>query len=653
MKKHFSVFYSTLFAFTALCTNAQISDPQILMMVGNRPVTLQEFKSMYYKNLSKDSVKSKKALDNYLALFTEFRLKVNAAIEARLDTTASFRQEMNEYRQKLADPYMRDQAVEDQLVKEAYDRMQTDIKVCHILIKVKPDASPADTLAAYNKILKVRGEIEKKQISFEDAAKKYSEDERTAQHGGDIGYITSLETYYPFENAVYSTKVGEVSKPVRTSLGYHIVKVLDKKADAGQVLVAHIMIRTTPNMKPADSLKAKRLIDSLYTLVQQGQKFEDLAKKYSQDPSSGKKGGSLPWFGVGRMPAPFEKAAFDLKNTGDVSAPIQTAYGWHIIKLLNRKTLPPFNDSVKESLTTRVMKDDRSEQSVIALVTEIKQKYNFKEDLKAKDEFYKVIDSTFFVNKWNIDKAKALTGPLFSLGDKSCSQQDFAQFLSHNQMTGPKHSGEYVINKLYPKFVKEQCLKYKNDMLEKEYPPFAEMIAEYRDGILLFDITDKMVWTKALKDTAGLKAFHESHKNNYMYGERADATIFTCSDEKVANEVKKLIKKGKTDKEILAEVNAKDANAASFQSNMYEKKDNAMVDANWKQGISENQTVNGKVVFVNIRKLMPPAPKSLDDVRGMVTTDYQNYLMSQWLTDLRAKYPVTINQQALSQVMPQ
>ncbi|HTA83625.1 MAG TPA: peptidylprolyl isomerase [Bacteroidia bacterium] len=653
MKKYFFVPFCIISVLATLQSNAQVSDPQVLMTVGTRPVSLQEFKAMYYKNLPKDSAKSKKALDNYLSLYTEFRLKVNAAIDARLDTTPSFKQEMNEYRQKLADPYMRDTAVQNNLVKEAYERMKTDVQASHILIKLSTDALPADTLAAYNKALKIREDIVKKQITFEEAAKKYSMDDRSASHGGEIGYFTALETYYPFENALYNTKVGDISMPIHTPLGYHLIKVTDKKVDAGQILVAHIMIRTPVKMQAADSLKLKTKIDSLYMLVKQGQDFADLAKKYSQDPSSGKHGGALPWFGVGRMPAPFEVAAFSLKNVGDVSAPIRTAYGWHIVKLLGKKGVPAFNDSVKESITSKVLRDDRSEQSVNALVREIKQKYEFKEDPKAKEDFYKVVDETFYTNKWTVDKAKDLTKTMFTLGGKSITQQDFAQYLSHNQVTGENKGGEVAVNRLYPKFVKEQCLKFKNDRLEKEYPSFAEMIDEYRDGILLFDITDKMVWTKALKDTTGLKAYHEQHKNAYMWGERADASIFTCSDEKVAKEVKKLIKEGKTDKEILAAVNAKDANSASVQGNMYEKKDNAMVDANWKQGISENQTVNGKIVFVDVRKIVPPTPKSLDDVRGMVTTDYQNYLMSQWLTELRSKYPVTVNQQVLGQVMTQ
>jgi len=652
MKKKISACCFAIITCAILNVNAQNSDPTVLMTVGRYPVSLQEFKSMYYKNLPKDSIKNQKALDNYLKLFTEFRLKVNAAMDARLDTTPQFKQEMGEYRQKLADPYMRDQTVEDNLVKEAYERMKTDVRVSHILLKLSNDASPADTMAMYKKIMDIRNKIVKKEMTFEAAAKQYSMDDRSGPNGGDIGYVTSLETFYPFENAVYSTKVGDISLPVHTSLGYHLIMVTDKKADLGQLLVAHIMVRTPAKMSSADSLKLYNKIDSLYHLVKDGQDFAEVAKKFSQDPSSGKHGGTLPWFGVGRMPPQFEKASFELKNVGDISTPIRTAYGWHVIKLLGKKGLAPF-DSLKDGLSSRIMKDERSQQSVDALVTEVKKKYNFHETPNAKEEFYKVIDSTYYTGKWTADKAKGLTGTMFTLGEKSVTQQDFANYLVHNQMTGEYKGREYPVNKFYPKFVKDQCLKFKNEMLEKENPAFAEMLNEYRDGILLFDITDKMVWTRALKDTTGLQKFYADHKNSYLWGERADASIYTCADEKVAKDVRHLIKDGKSDKDIIAEVNAKNPDGVSYTSGMYEKKDNATVDASWKQGESDNQTVKGKVVFVNVRKIMPPAPKNLDDVRGMVTTDYQNYLMSQWLDELRAKYPVTVNQQALSQVISQ
>jgi peptidyl-prolyl cis-trans isomerase SurA len=647
-----NIFLISIFSALTAISSAQVSDNQVLMTVGNSQVPVSEFKAMYYNNLSKDSLKNPKALDNYLKLFIDFRLKVNAAMDARLDTTPSFKQEMNEYRQKLAEPKMRDTMVENQLIREAYERTKWDIRAEHILIKVAADAPPADTMAAYKKIMKIREKILKKDTTFEGAAKKYSDDTYSAAKGGDLGYFTSMGMVYPFETVAYDTKPGEISKPVRSQFGYHIIKVLDKRPDVGQIQVAHIMIRVTPKMTPADSLRLMAKADSIFQLAKQGQDFSDLAKKYSQDQSSAKHGGVLPWFGVGRMARvpEFEKAAFGLHNVGDITE-VKTAYGWHIIKLEGKKPIQPF-DSVKDGITTRVMKDNRSDESVNALIAEVKKQYGFKEFPEAKKEFAAWIDESFYKGKWSADKVKGHTAPLFTLGGMNYTQEDFAAYAAKNQMSGDNKGGEYAVNMLYPKYEKQEVLKFKNDHLEKEDPKFADMLMQYKDGILLFDITDEMVWSKALKDTAGLKSFHEMHKNDYMWAERCDASIYTCSTKEVAKEVRKMIKEGKSDKDILAAINGKAANSLSITSNKFLKKDNAMFDANWKKGISEDMEKDGKIVFVNVKAVLAPEPKSLDEVRGLVTTDYQNYLMDQWLKDLHAKYTVNVNQQVLSQIIP-
>ena len=390
-----NIFLVSLFSALTAISSAQVSDSQILMTVGNHAVPVSEFKAMYYNNLSKDSLRNPKALDNYLKLFIDFRLKVNAALDARLDTTSSFKGEMNEYRQKLAEPKMRDTAVENHLIKEAYERTKWDIRAEHILLRVAPDASPADTLAAYKKIMKIREKILKKDTTFEDAAKKYSDDTYSKEKGGDLGYFTSMGMIYPFETVAYNTKPGEISKPVRTQYGYHIIKVLDKKPDVGQIEIAHIMIRTNPKMTSADSIKAEKLADSIFKLAKQGQDFAELAKKYSQDQSSSKRGGLLGWAAIGRYSRvpEFEKAAFSIKNVGDITGPVKTSYGWHIIKLEGKKGIQPF-DSLKDAITARVMKDSRSEEAVNALIAEVKKQYDFKEYPEAKKEFAKWIDES-------------------------------------------------------------------------------------------------------------------------------------------------------------------------------------------------------------------------------------------------------------------
>jgi len=643
----------SLFSALAVISSAQTDGSQILMTVGNQPVPVSEFKAMYYNNLSKDSLKNPKALNNYMKLFIDFRLKVNAAMDARLDTTPSFKQEMNEYRDKLAEPMMHDSAVENQLIRQAYERMKWDIKAEHILIKLAPDASPADTLLAYKKLMKFRERIIKGDTTFEGVAKRYSDDSYSKDKGGDLGYFTSMGMVYPFETVAYDTKPGEISKPVRTQFGYHIIKVIDRRPDVGQIEVAHIMIRTSPKMTPADSIKAKAKADSIFQLAQQGQDFGELAKKYSQDQYSSRKGGVLPWFGVGRMAKvpEFEKASFGLKNVGDITE-VKTSFGWHIIKLEGKKPILPF-DSVKEEITTRMKKDSRSELAVDALVANVKKQNNFKEYPEAKKEFAGWIDASFYTGKWSADKVKGHTAPLFTLGNVNYTQEDFAAFAAKNQMSGEDKGGEYAVNILYPKYVKKEVLKFKNDGLEKEDPKFADMLMQYKDGILLFDITDQMVWSKALKDTAGLKSFYGIHKNEYMWPERCEASIYTCSTKEVANEVRKMMKEKKADKDILADINGKTPKSLTITTNKYVKNDNTMIDANWKKGTSEDMDKDGKIVFIDVKAVLAPEPKTLDEVRGLITTDYQNYLMDQWLTDLHSKYPVTLNKQVLSTIVPQ
>jgi peptidyl-prolyl cis-trans isomerase SurA len=299
------------------------------------------------------------------------------------------------------------------------------------------------------------------------------------------------------------------------------------------------------------------------------------------------------------------------------------------------------------------MKDSRSEEAVNALVSEVKKQYNYKEYPEAKKEFATWIDESFYKGKWSADKVKGHTAPLFTLGGMNYTQEDFAAYAAKNQMSGDNKGGEYAVNMLYPKYVKAEVLKFKKDHLEKEDPKFADMLMQYRDGILLFDITDQMVWSKALKDTTGLKSFYEMHKNDNMWPERCDASIYTCSTKEVAKEVRKMMKEGKSDKDILAVVNGKVANSLTITSNKYAKKDNPIIDANWKKGVSEDMEKDGKVIFVNVKAVLPPQAKSLDEVRGLMTTDYQNYLMDQWLKDLHAKYPVNVNQKVLQSVIPQ
>ncbi|MCW3102554.1 MAG: PpiC-type peptidyl-prolyl cis-trans isomerase [Bacteroidetes bacterium] len=623
----------------------------VLMTVGNTKVTVGEFENVYHKNNSKETTGDAKSLNDYVDLFVNFKLKVKEAEEMGLDTAKSFKDELMGYRKQLAQPYLTDKDVNEKLLLETYNRMKEDVHAAHILVKVGESALPKDTLVAYNKIMEYRKRILKGEdfaaVARESAA---NGDPSAKENGGDLGYFTALQMVYPFESTAFNTKVGDISMPVRTRYGYHIIKVIDRRKAQGEVLVGHIMVKTTPNMTNEDSLNAYTKITEIYNKLKAGAKFDELAQQFSDDKASAKKGGELPWFGTGKMPAEFEKASFALANKGDYSAPLKTKYGWHVIRLVDKRGLASFED-MKNELKGKVSKDSRSQVGRSSLIAKVKSEYKFKENLKMRDEFYKVLDTTLFEGRWDGVKAAKMNKPMFNFNDKVYTQTDFANYIKSHQSKRPKTDIPMVVNQFYKQFVDEMAVAYEEARLDQKYPEFKALMQEYRDGILLFELTDEKVWSKAVKDTAGSKAFYEKNKMNYMWDERAEASVYTCADEKIAKQVRALMKKKKSEKEILAEVNKNSQLNLQVESRVFSKGENEYVDKNWNPGTSADiKDKDGKTVIVVVNKLMKPEPKSYQDSKGMVTADYQNFLEKEWLESLKKKYPVTIDKAVLSTV---
>ena len=521
---------------------------------------------------------------------------------SKMDTVKSFIDELSGYRKQLAQPYLVDKQVGESLMHEAYDRMKKDVRASHILIKCDPTALPKDTIEAYNKAMKVRGDVIKG-ADFSEQAKKYSDDPSAKDNGGDLGFFTSMQMVYPFESAAFSLKNGEISMPVRTRFGYHIVKTLESRPAQGEIKVAHIMIKAASGINVEDSLKAMKKINEIHSRLMAGDKFEDLASQFSEDQSSAKSGGQLPPFGTGRMVPEFEQAAFALKNTGDYSSPVKTSYGWHIIKLIERKGIGSYEE-VQNELKQKIQKDSRSELSKSSMVSKIKNKYAFKEDAKSKDEFMKTVDSTLNQGKWTADKASGLNKTMFSLSSKNYSQNDFAKYLADHQS---KHdagtSPVQMATNIYNEFVKESALAFEESKLDSLYPDFRNLMQEYRDGILLFELTDQKVWSKAVKDTAGLKQFYESNKSNYMWTERVDAVVYSCSNAAIAKQVHALMKTVEDDDTLMSKINKNSQLNLQIKASKFSKGENDMVDkVQWKVGISPDMDHTGQVVFVKIKR---------------------------------------------------
>ncbi len=626
---------------------AQDAKNPVLMTIAGTPVSKAEFEKVYRKNNNKEGAYDMKDVREYLELYINYKLKVKEAEEEKLDTSLTFINELKGYRKQLSQPYMTDKEVSDALIKEAYDRMLKDVRAAHILINVAPDALPKDTLQAYNRALKIR-EMIVKGADFEKMARDSSNDPSAKENGGDLGYFTGMQMVYPFETAAYTTKPGQMSMPVRTKFGYHIIKVIDIRDAQGEIKVAHIMIKSPANSPDSIALQAKAKIDEIYAKLKAGEKFEDLATKFSDDKGSAKTGGALPPFGTGRMVPEFEKAAFALKNDGDFSEPVKTSYGWHIIKRLEKKPIPSFEDK-KNELKNQVAKDSRAEISKNSMITRIKKDYNFKEVPKNKDLFVAALDTNLLNGEWTPEKVSGMNKPLFTLGTQTYTQEDFAKYINNHQSKKQNTTPKQVGYTLYNQFVEESCLNYEESQLENKYPEFKSLMQEYRDGILLFDLTDKKVWSKAVKDSAGLVSFYETNKANYMWDRRLDAIIYTSANADIASKTRKLLKKKKPLVEILTTINKDSQLNLNTKDGKFLKGENEIIDAiTWQKGLSPDMNRNNSVVFVDVLNIIEPTSKTLDEAKGIITADYQNYLEKEWIKELRTKYPVTVDQDVLN-----
>jgi peptidyl-prolyl cis-trans isomerase SurA len=472
-------------------------DPELLNIAG-KPITKSEFMTVYMKNNTKAQATDPKSVEDYMELFINFKLKVKAAEDLGMDTISTFKNELEGYRKQLAQPYLVDNEVTDQLLKEAYERMKTDIHASHILIKCEPNALPKDSLAAYNKAIDARKRLLKGE-PFAKVAKAISDDPSAKENGGDLGFFSSLQMVYPFESAAYNTEQGKISMPVRTRFGYHVIQVLEKRKNPGTMVAAHIMVKCAQGASSEDSLKSRKKIDEIMGKLKAGEKFAELARQFSDDKGSAKRGGELPAFGTGRMVPEFEKAAFALPADSAVSEIIKTQYGWHIIKRISRKELAAY-DEMKAEIKSKVTKDSRSQKSKDSKLAAIKKDYGFKETLPARDEITALVDTTFFEGKWQSEKARALKKNLFSIGEKNYTQSDFVKFLETRQTKRPKIDITQLVRDQYSIFLNESLLSYEESKLASKYPDYKALLQEYRDGILLFDLTDKNVWSKAVKD---------------------------------------------------------------------------------------------------------------------------------------------------------
>jgi peptidyl-prolyl cis-trans isomerase SurA len=643
--KLFKTLLLILFVSTAFSQNNEI------LKIDNHVVNKSEFEQIYWKN-KKEKIATKEDLDEYIKLFINFKLKVISAEELGLDTTNKFIDELSGYRKQLEKPYLTDTSITESLINEAYYRTINEINASHIMVKLGPNPNPTDTLKAYNKISSFLKSINSGEVSFEKIAKESSEDPYAKTNAGNLGYFNAFKMIYSFENAAYKTPIGDVSKPIRTRYGYHLVRANSTRKAMGKVKTSHIMITTNLKLPNNNKITSEK-INSIYNDLNNGTlSFEELANKFSEDRKSAKNGGEIGWISSGGNVYPeFEKTVFSLTKNGDFSKPFKTPNGWHIVKRLDYEPIGDLK-SLSYELKNKIEKDMRGQKTKSSFIKKLKVDYaDLIEELITLNELKKILNNeNFDFKNMPLNKEiKGINNVILSIENKSYTTYDFLEYLLNLKKLDKNLITNNTLTKLYEKFVNQKLIAFEKTQLEKKYPEFKALIKEYRDGILLFEISDQMIWTKAIKDTSGLKEFYMSNTDTWKWPNRIKATIYTSNSKKIISKAVSLKKKkGINNDSLVKIINKGNVLSLSCESKIIEdfSKYNTSFEE-LKKGFNELKNTNDRWTTIYVEEKLPVANKKLEECEGLVVSAYQNYLEKVWIANLKKSHTMVVNYNTL------
>ena len=638
-----------LFLFIAYFNGNAQNKKNVLLTINSNPVYSSDFTKVFNKNLDLVVEESQKNVAGYLDLFIDYKLKITEAYAQGLDKNQQYIKEFKKYEDQLAKKYIYDKRIVSKLVEEAYDRSLEEINAEHILVLSNLNDSPNDTLKAYNKIKEAHVKALKGE-NFTSLVIEYSEEPGAKKSKGKLGYFTAFQMVYPFENTAYNTNVGEISEITRTSFGYHIIKINDRRKKKPKINVSHIMIFSNNDKKAEDP---EERINELYAMIMQGESFENIAKQFSEDKNTGVKGGQLKTFGPGDLKAPkFENAAYSIKNEGEIIAPIQSAFGWHIIRLNEKFSIPSFEEQ-KDDIEKKVKGGARALIVTQAINNKIIKKYGFKEGESYISYFNNYVNDNILSRKWTYSSIPLTENQiLFTIGDHDVTYTDYAEYLRDNQKTIKKYANkESLLIDLYVRFKNETLKNYFKERLEVENKEYATIINDYRNGLLVYDVMNKNIWQIAKIDSTGLKNYYEKTKNNYNWKKRLDVDIYSSSDEITTKQVQTLLMRGEESATIKKQINSDGKINIIAVSDVFEIDQSELPEGLIPvKGVSDIKLNDGFYVVVNIKEVIEPTLKEFDEVRGTVISYFQTEIEKKWMQSLRDKYEVKINNKSLKKL---
>lgn len=629
-----------------LCSVAAISlfakkDP-VLMSVDGKDVTVAEFDYLYNKNNAQQVEPQSK--QSYFNLFVNYRLKVADALNAKVDTSATFIAEFEKYRDDLARPYLEDKATAERLKHEAYDHHKRNITVSHIMLP-KGDKALADSV--YDVLISGNGK-------FEELAKNLSIDRRSAQQNGFMGAVPPGRLPYAFEEVAYSTPVGEIARPVNSGFGWHIIRVESSEPSKGEVSAAHILLGTRgKDDHEVEAVKAR--IDSIYQEAKGGADFAELAKKYSEDPGSASRGGDLGWFGQNMMVQPFDSIAFAL-NPGEISEPFATAFGYHIIYKKDARGIKSFEE-MEKNIEAEIARDYRANLPLKTTLSALAQSTGSMVNQSTLEALGKILDAdtTELVTEATAQQIAASTLPAYTANGKEFTVAQALTGISVPVNT-TKSEVKSFLEQVFEGGLNKELFLLAATNLEKENTEYRNLLNEYRDGILLFDVSNSKVWERATKDEAGLTEFFEKNRDKYTWEKpKFKSYIIFASNDSVLNAVKEYtdgITNPITDREnFTRKLRQLFGQNVKVERVIASQGENVITDFLGFQAAKPDVQSQRWPVYYAFQGKLLTAPEEVGDVRGAVVADYQQQLEAEWLKELQNKYKVTVNHKEMKKLM--
>lgn len=626
----------------ALIIGQIVFSQQVLLTIDGNDITDEEFERIYLKNNNQTS-STDQDIDEYLDLFINFKLKVFEAENLGYDTTTAFTDEFNQYFSQLSEPYFIDTVYQNQLLHQAYERSKKEVRVNYIMIKSDPTE---DTTIAYKKAIDAYNRIINGE-NFVDVAIDVSESASVRRDKGDGWYNKVFMMPYNLENFAFEGNIGDVSKPLFANNAYFILKITDIRTAPKRIRASHIYISLPKNAPKADSLLAMKKIDSIQTAFKKGQSFEQVANQFSDDTYSKSNGGDIGWFTTGKMLREFETATYSIKNIGDSVGPIRTVVGFHFIKLTDVDSLGSFNDE-KNNLNTNINNNERAKLIQNKVYQNLMSEYNYQFTGNIND-FYTGVDSSIFQGTWDMGNFSNNNTVLFKFSDQEITYHDFAKYLTDNQRATNYTDLTKFIDQKFIEFRNKKLKDYEITQLPNKNNEFKYLMQEYHDGLLLFDITNDMVWNKAVKDTVGLRSYFVQNRNKYSQKVNIIAYSFP-TDKLFAKAVKKINKISNRPSPLNDIIKIAEKTGTQDISGVFKQGDNATADFVISQ-MQHNSITNNQIVIIDdTNKKIIILKDNLTYVKGLVTADYQDVLEKKWITELRAKYSVEINQDVLNEI---